>query len=116
MSNVWQRIKDVLLIVFGLILLVVLLPIGAGGHLAGAIKRLLGNRGRTDETGEHLGRAGELAGDAGGAVESGKDGIDRGEERIDESLAINQRSQSLTKEGRKLLAEIRERGRAKNNR
>ena len=114
--NVWQKIKDVLLVIFGLVLLIILLPLGAGGRLAGFLKRLLDKRGRTDETGEHLGAAGDSARNAGGAVESGKDGIERGEERIDESLAINKRSQSLNQEGRDLLKQIRERGKAKNNR
>lgn len=101
--EVWQKIKDVLLLLFGVVLLILLLPLGAGGKLAGLLKRILDNGGGTDETGGHLDDAGENVEETGERIRAGSESVERSGQLGESAISDNRSAQDI-------LREVRERG------
>jgi len=102
-TSVWQKIKDSLLLIGAAALLVILLPIGAGGRILGWVRGILDNGGRANDTRRDFESAIDDTKDAGDAVEESQGDIERGVE-------LNQSAQRDNRTVRDILAEVRARG------
>lgn len=102
-NDVWQKIKDGLLIVLGILLLPVLVLLAVPGALAGFARWLVRNqRGGTGSTGgDHD--------DTGDDLEATSEAISSSSEAVDRSRSDNEQSLSLNRQAQDIIERIRER-------